>query len=152
VSKVPHPGPPEQPMQTLPVPAVTAPVVPAPKTEPPETFMAGMTEAPVRIKETTEREIPEAPPRAKAGRGRQREGMYVFESAEQESLGSARPVEGGYGSLQPTSYWSVPEQRDFPQLLAHFGRDFEGISNFMKTKTTVMVSHLPLLYFPSAYR
>jgi hypothetical protein len=136
VSKVQHPGE-EQPIQALPVPAVAVPVVPPPKTEPPETFMAGVTE-PVRIKETTEREITEAP-RAKAGRGRQREGMYVFESAEQESL-AARQAEGGYGSLQPTSYWSVPEQRDFPQLLAHFGRDFEGISNFMKTKTTVMVS------------
>jgi hypothetical protein len=136
VSKVPHPGD-SEPMQTLPVPAVAVPVVPPPKTEPPEPFMAGVTE-PVRIRETTEREITEAP-RAKAGRGRQREGMYVFESAEQESL-AARQAEGGYGSLQPTSYWSVPEQRDFPQLLAHFGRDFEGISNFMKTKTTVMVS------------
>ncbi|KAF7155926.1 hypothetical protein CNMCM6106_007838 [Aspergillus hiratsukae] len=139
VSKVPHPGGPEQPMQTFPVPSVAVPVVPPPKTEPSETFMAGVTE-PVRIKETIEREITEAP-RAKAGRGRQREGMYVFESAEQEILGSARQAEGGYGSLQPTSYWSVPEQRDFPQLLAHFGRDFEGISNFMKTKTTVMVKN-----------
>ncbi|KAL6237463.1 hypothetical protein BDW75DRAFT_238252 [Aspergillus navahoensis] len=41
----------------------------------------------------------------------------------------------------PTSYWSVPEQRDFPALLAHFGRDFKRIADFMKTKTTVMVKN-----------
>ncbi|KAJ5496245.1 hypothetical protein N7463_008232 [Penicillium fimorum] len=42
-------------------------------------------------------------------------------------------------SLKPTSYWSVREQRDFEVLLSHFGRDFEGIARFMKTKTTLMV-------------
>jgi hypothetical protein len=52
---------------------------------------------------------------------------------------AVKQTETGYGSMQPTSYWSVPEQRDFPALLAHFGRDFEGISGWMKTKTTVMV-------------
>jgi hypothetical protein len=66
--------------------------------------------------------------------------MNVFETTEAEPIMAPKPSETGYGSLQPTSYWSVPEQRDFPRLLAHFGRDFEGISNFMKTKTTVMVS------------
>ncbi|KAJ5621109.1 hypothetical protein N7510_005093, partial [Penicillium lagena] len=76
-------------------------------------------------------------PRGRAPRGRTKEGMYVFESTETDM--PAKQPETGYGSLQPTSYWSVPEQRDFPQLLEHFGRDFEGISNFMKTKTTVMV-------------
>ena len=69
--------------------------------------------------------------------------MYVFDSMEPDAAAPTRQPERqpelGYGSLQPTSYWSVPEQRDFPQLLAHFGRDFEGISHFMKTKTTVMV-------------
>ena len=38
------------------------------------------------------------------------------------------------------SYWSVPEQQKFPELIAHFGRDFPAIADFMKTKTTVMVS------------
>ncbi|KAJ5597148.1 hypothetical protein N7450_003606 [Penicillium hetheringtonii] len=76
--------------------------------------------------------------RARPGRGRAKEGMYVFESTETEPVMAPKQAETGYGSLQPTSYWSVPEQRDFPRLLAHFGRDFEGISNFMKTKTTVM--------------
>ncbi|KAJ5831729.1 hypothetical protein N7474_000040 [Penicillium riverlandense] len=78
-------------------------------------------------------------PRGRAPRGRTKEGMYVFESTEADI--PAKQPETGYGSLQPTSYWSVPEQRDFPQLLEHFGRDFEGISNFMKTKTTVMVKN-----------
>lgn len=41
---------------------------------------------------------------------------------------------------QPSSYWSVYEVKDFPRLLAHFGRDYEGISNFMRTKTAIMVS------------
>ena len=73
--------------------------------------------------------------------------MYVFESTEPEAPTAARtPEVGGYGSMQPTSYWSVPEQRDFPLLLAHFGRDFEGISSFMKTKTTVMVRLSPLVH------
>jgi hypothetical protein len=92
-------------------------------------------------KEVVEKEAPPPAPRPKAGRGKAKEGMYVFESTEAEPAAMAIPKasESGYGSLQPTSYWSVPEQRDFPRLLAHFGRDFEGISNFMKTKTTVMV-------------
>jgi hypothetical protein len=45
---------------------------------------------------------------------------------------------------QPTSYWSVPEQQKFPQLIAYYGRDFATIADFMKTKTSTMVS------FPAA--
>jgi hypothetical protein len=40
---------------------------------------------------------------------------------------------------QPSSYWSVPEQTKFPSLIAYYGRDFEAIANFMKTKTVTMV-------------
>ena len=40
---------------------------------------------------------------------------------------------------QPTSYWSVPEQQKFPQLIAYFGKDFGSIADFMKTKTVTMV-------------
>lgn len=120
-----------------------------PKTEM-EPSLDGASEAAMaRAKEQLEREASEALPRARPGRSRAREGMYVFDSMESDVATPTRQPdrqpEMGYGSLQPTSYWSVPEQRDFPQLLAHFGRDFEGISQFMKTKTTVMVC-VPFLY------
>ena len=46
---------------------------------------------------------------------------------------------------QPSSYWSVPEQTKFPNLVAYFGRDFEAIANFMKTKTVTMVRRPELL-------
>jgi hypothetical protein len=43
-------------------------------------------------------------------------------------------------NLQPTvSYWSVPEQTDFPALLRHFGTDWHGIAKFMTSKTHIMV-------------
>lgn len=131
--------PPEQ--QVSNVPATPGPSFP--KMEP-EPSLDGASEMPIaRAKEPPEREPGETAPRARAGRTRAREGVYVFESMEPDVAAPTRQPdrqpEMGYGSLQPTSYWSVPEQRDFPLLLAHFGRDFEGISNFMKTKTTVMV-------------
>jgi hypothetical protein len=46
---------------------------------------------------------------------------------------------------QPSSYWSVPEQTKFPSLVAYFGRDFEAIANFMKTKTVTMVRSVKLV-------
>lgn len=103
-------------------------------------------------REPLERESmpPVAAPRARTGRGRAKEGVYVFESTESDAAMPPKPLETGYGSLQPTSYWSVPEQRDFPRLLAHYGRDFEGISNFMKTKTTVMVRIFHFVYPPNS--
>ncbi|KAL9107440.1 MAG: hypothetical protein Q9227_007637 [Pyrenula ochraceoflavens] len=42
---------------------------------------------------------------------------------------------------QPSSYWSVYEVRDFPNLLKHFGRNYEAISNHMRTKTPIMVKN-----------
>lgn len=142
--------PPSQPPtpQELPVPTVVIPAPPPiahlPKREQAEPAVEVSTETAIsQPKEPRGREQPDVPPsapRGRAGRMRQRDGMYVFESTEPEAAAATRaPEVSGYGSMQPTSYWSVPEQRDFPLLLAHFGRDFEGISNFMKTKTTVMV-------------
>ncbi|KAJ5531314.1 hypothetical protein N7527_004707 [Penicillium freii] len=58
-----------------------------------------------------------------------------------DASASTKKPDIDYGSLKPTSYWSVSEQRDFTILLSHFGRDFEGISRFMKTKTTTMVKN-----------
>ncbi|KAJ5837173.1 hypothetical protein N7447_003199 [Penicillium robsamsonii] len=94
-----------------------------------------------RERERAEKESLTPIPRGRVGRGRAKEGVYVFESTEVEPSLATKQHETGYGSLQPTSYWSVPEQRDFPALLGHFGRDFEGISGWMKTKTTVMVKN-----------
>ncbi|KAJ5829721.1 uncharacterized protein N7525_007974 [Penicillium rubens] len=94
-----------------------------------------------RERERSEKESVPPIPRGRVGRGRAKEGVYVFESTEVEPPLATKQLETGYGPLQPTSYWSVPEQRDFPALLGHFGRDFEGISAWMKTKTTVMVKN-----------
>jgi hypothetical protein len=52
--------------------------------------------------------------------------------------GSASTTPGN----QPSSYWSVPEQSKFRNLIAYFGKDFEAIANFMKTKTVTMVNFL----------
>lgn len=41
---------------------------------------------------------------------------------------------------QASSYWSVSESNDFPNLLRSFGTDWSAIANHMGTKTQVMVS------------
>jgi hypothetical protein len=138
---------PEQPTPVAAVPAVTTPIASVPPV--PEPALQNISLEPVIdpgiaiLKEQAERDQVDGPSRSKPGRGRQREGIYAFESTEAESA-TATPIPGAarqdmYNSPQTTSYWSVPEQRDFPLLLAHFGRDFESISNFMKTKSTQMV-------------
>ena len=131
----------------------STPMPPDPKTEPgiDVAIESGMPSD----REKSEKDSHTPLPRSRAGRGgRAKDGGglhgYIFESTEVDHTLTPKQTETGYGSQQPTSYWSVPEQRDFPRLLAHFGRDFEGISNFMKTKTTVMVSLSPLaFYFPT---
>jgi hypothetical protein len=42
---------------------------------------------------------------------------------------------------QLTSYWSVREQKKFPNLINYFGRDFAAIADFMKTKSMTMVKN-----------
>ncbi|KAI1858683.1 hypothetical protein JX265_010776 [Neoarthrinium moseri] len=42
---------------------------------------------------------------------------------------------------QASSYWSVPETTDFPQLLSSFGSDWAAIAGHMGTKTPVMVKN-----------
>jgi hypothetical protein len=45
-------------------------------------------------------------------------------------------------NANPTSsYWSVPEQTDFPALLQHFGTDWHAIAKFMASKTHIMVCY-----------
>ena len=43
---------------------------------------------------------------------------------------------------QTSSYWSVPEQTEFPTLLRHFGTDWHGIAKWMTSKTHIMVCRL----------
>ncbi|KAJ5563131.1 hypothetical protein N7461_001892 [Penicillium sp. DV-2018c] len=116
------------------------PAPPRPASETPLVSDNTMEAFDAREAERTEKDSLPPVPRGRVGRGKAKEGVYVFESTEVEPVATKQP-ETGYGSLQPTSYWSVPEQRDFPALLGHFGRDFEGISSWMKTKTTVMVKN-----------
>jgi hypothetical protein len=40
---------------------------------------------------------------------------------------------------QSSSYWSVPEQTDFPALLGYFGTDWHGIAKWMCSETHIMV-------------
>lgn len=40
-----------------------------------------------------------------------------------------------------SSYWSVPEQTDFPKYIAHFGTEFWAIAMHMGTKTETMVKN-----------
>ncbi|KAK5088888.1 hypothetical protein LTR05_003110 [Lithohypha guttulata] len=40
-----------------------------------------------------------------------------------------------------TSYWSVPEQQKFRQLVAYYGRDYAKIADFMKTKSQAMIKN-----------
>ena len=53
----------------------------------------------------------------------------------------ARPLTAARSvSQQSSSYWSVPETNYFPKLIEYFGTDWAGISSFMETKTSNMVS------------
>jgi hypothetical protein len=48
---------------------------------------------------------------------------------------------GSSGPPQITSYWSVPEQQKFPDLIGYFGRDFVAMAEFMKTKSSTMIKN-----------
>ena len=50
---------------------------------------------------------------------------------------------------QASSYWSVAESQDFPQLLRSFGTDWSAIAGHMQTKTPTMVRQPPT--FHSSY-
>ena len=43
------------------------------------------------------------------------------------------------GGSATSSYWSVPEQQDFCNLVGYFGTDWQAIANFLKGKTHIMV-------------
>lgn len=48
------------------------------------------------------------------------------------------------GQPATSSYWSVPEQTDMCNYLAHFGTNWQAIAQTMKTKTHTMVRMSPL--------
>ena len=52
------------------------------------------------------------------------------------------------GGPPTSSYWSVPEQTDFSNLLHHFGTNWQAIADHMKTKTQTMV-HIYLFTIPT---
>ncbi|CUS11292.1 unnamed protein product [Tuber aestivum] len=55
------------------------------------------------------------------------------EKTDRVGGGMEKPV------AQTSSYWSVPEQNDFPQLLAAYGTNWAAIAARLASKTTVMV-------------
>ncbi|KAL4939819.1 hypothetical protein BDV06DRAFT_29881 [Aspergillus oleicola] len=128
-----------------PPPAATIPTIPNPEVSD-MGIEPGSGPGIVRFRDHLEEDRVDVHPRSKSGRGRPRDSIYAVEPTDLDNAaipsaaGAVRP-DMNYNSPQTTSYWSVPEQRDFPVLLAHFGRDFEGISNFMKTKSTQMVKN-----------
>lgn len=48
-----------------------------------------------------------------------------------------------------SSYWSVPEQTDFQNLVQHFGTDWHAIAANMKSKTHTMVYNMYFILGPS---
>ena len=46
---------------------------------------------------------------------------------------------GAEDNATPSSYWSVPEQDTFYNLVRYFGTDWQAIAATMKTKTAIMV-------------
>ncbi|KUJ15384.1 uncharacterized protein LY89DRAFT_735500 [Mollisia scopiformis] len=51
------------------------------------------------------------------------------------------PQSDGRSIAQTTSYWTVPEQNEFPALLKYFGTDWYGIAKHMPTKTHIMIKN-----------
>ena len=68
----------------------------------------------------------------------QRSQYTVQESFQPQSKGGA-PI---------SSYWSVPEQTDFNNLIHVFGTNWQAIADHMKTKTQTMVRFIVSIYNP----
>ena len=72
----------------------------------------------------------------------------VEPSLMQATIKKEKIERGGGGGVekpvaQTSSYWSVPEQNDFPQLLAAYGTNWAAIAARLASKTTVMVRFFP---------
>lgn len=72
---------------------------------------------------------------AKAARERQRARRTSKLSSDEEGHLQPRQMQNDL----TTSYWSRPEQTDFPGLLRRFGSNWQAIAEHLKTKTPVMV-------------
>ncbi|EEH46298.2 uncharacterized protein PADG_02396 [Paracoccidioides brasiliensis Pb18] len=124
----------------VPQSTLTTPIAAAPPKVEPELPVDATPELPVTKEMEEQKDAADASIlRTKTAKPRTKEAAYVFDVAEPET--PARTAEPKSGSLQPTSYWSVPEQREFPELIRHFGKDFDAISQYMKTKTPTMVKN-----------
>ncbi|KAL7624295.1 hypothetical protein AAE478_005855 [Parahypoxylon ruwenzoriense] len=108
---IPAPFPPAQP---IPSPERSVPAPPPPP--PPVSMSDAMAPPPLRP------EPPQQPP------------VSVLD-LEQTTVSDRR------SGTQASSYWSVPEANDFPQLLRSFGSDWAAIATHMRTKTPVMVKN-----------
>jgi hypothetical protein len=63
-------------------------------------------------------------------------------SALQPLVRKDKAERAGEKQAQTSSYWSVPEQTDFPHLLAAYGTNWAAIAAKLASKTTVMVCSL----------
>jgi hypothetical protein len=143
--------------KTQPAVAATAPTVTPIAAAPPKNEPEPLPKEHVDVNPNVSKEKEEAeqiaqeimPKSSKGSKGRTKDptqNQAATDVAVGELPATAVKDEVGYGSLQPTSYWSVQEQRDFPELVSHYGKDFEAISAFMKTKTPTMVSSTYYIY------
>ena len=64
-------------------------------------------------------------------------GTVADQESSPQSLEPRQNDSSGFPRI--SSYWSLPEARDFPILLRHFGSDWHGIAKFMTSKTHKMV-------------
>lgn len=63
-----------------------------------------------------------------------------FDSADSSSTGTPlHPTRSGISGGQPSSYWSVAEAAEFPNLLRSYGSNWEAIEAQMKAKNANMV-------------
>ena len=72
--------------------------------------------------------------------GTQQVPMNNVGAVAKPSYAVQEPLQPQHRGAPPTSsYWSVPEQTDFNNLLQHFGTNWQAIADHMKTKTQTMV-------------
>ena len=67
----------------------------------------------------------------------QKQQQVILEQPHQQQQQQQQQPRGS--TTTTSSYWSVPEQTDFQNLIHHFGTDWQAIANKMQTKTPTMV-------------